>query len=174
MAGAAHRCWIATCRTRRWPHVLDIGLDLVPSGRACSRHETEDDMESGRGSHRITAAFAVVLAMGVAPILGAQQPPGGASQAPAGAQGRGGGPAPAGAQGGGRGGAPYTPAAGAKDLRSVLFNWMWHQGMLKGADERDMVAMLEYQAKGGTIQVDGQPCTLSRFRESTNYLRSEG
>jgi hypothetical protein len=46
---------------------------------------------------------------------------------------------------------------------------MWHQGMLKGADERDMVATLEYQAKGGTIQVDGQPCTLSRFRESTNY-----
>ena len=66
-------------------------------------------------------------------------------------------------------GAPYTPAAGAKDLRAVLFNWMWHQGMLKGADERDMVATLEYQAKGGTIQVDGQPCTLSKFRESTNY-----
>jgi len=51
----------------------------------------------------------------------------------------------------------------------VLFNWMWHQGMLKGTDERDMVAMLEYQAKGGTIQVDGQPCTLSKFRESTNF-----
>jgi hypothetical protein len=46
---------------------------------------------------------------------------------------------------------------------------MWYQGMLKGADERDMVATLEYQAKGGTIQVDGQPCTLSKFRESTNY-----
>jgi hypothetical protein len=41
--------------------------------------------------------------------------------------------------------------------------------MLKGADERDMVATLEYQAKGGTIQVNGQPCTLSKFRESTNY-----
>ena len=108
-----------------------------------------------------TAAFALFLAIGVASTSGAQQ-------APAGAQGRGGGQAP-GAQGGGRGGAPYTPAAGAKDLRAVLFNWMWHQGMLKGADERDMVAMLEYQAKGGTIQVDGQPCTLSKFRESTNY-----
>ena len=34
---------------------------------------------------------------------------------------------------------------------------------------RDMVATLEYQAKGGTIQVDGQPCTLSKFRASTNY-----
>src|SRR6185503_17863102 len=45
---------------------------------------------------------------------------------------------------------------------------MWHQGMLKGTDERDMVATLEYQGKG-TIQVDGQPCTLSKFRASTNY-----
>jgi hypothetical protein len=41
--------------------------------------------------------------------------------------------------------------------------------MLKGTDERDMVATLEYQAKGGTIQIDGQPCTLTKFRESTNY-----
>ena len=116
-----------------------------------------------RANRWTTAAFALVLAIGVASTPGAQQ-------APAGAQGQGGGQAPAGAQGRGRGGgAPYTPAAGAKDLRSVLFNWMWHQGMLKGADERDMVAMLEYQAKAGTIQVDGQPCTLSKFRESTNY-----
>ena len=56
-----------------------------------------------------------------------------------------------------------------RTCRAVLFNWMWHQGMLKGTDERDMVATLEYQAKGGTIQVDGQPCTLSKFRASTNY-----
>ena len=120
-------------------------------------------MKFGRRNRWTAAAFALVLAIGVASTAGAQQ-------APAGAQGRGGGQAPAGAQGRGRGGgAPYTPAAGAKDLRAVLFNWMWHQGMLKGADERDMVATLEYQAKGGTIQVDGQPCTLSKFRESTNY-----
>jgi len=72
----------------------------------------------------------------------------------------------AGAQG--RGGAPYTPADGARDLRATMFNWMWHQGILRGADERDMVATLEYQGSG-TIQVDGQPCTLSSFRESTNY-----
>jgi hypothetical protein len=45
---------------------------------------------------------------------------------------------------------------------------MWHQGMLKGTDERDMVGTLEYQGKG-TIQVDGQPCTLTKFRASTNY-----
>jgi hypothetical protein len=108
-------------------------------------------MKVGRNSPWTTAAFAFALMMGVASTPEAQQ-------APAAAQGRGRG-----------GGAPYTPAAGAKDLRAVLFNWMWHQGMLKGADERDMVATLEYQAKGGTIQVDGQPCTLSKFRESTNY-----
>ena len=32
-----------------------------------------------------------------------------------------------------------------------------------------MVATLEYQGKGGTMQVDGQPCTLTKFRASTNY-----
>src|SRR4051812_46452340 len=63
---------------------------------------------------------------------------------------------------------PYTPAKDAKDLKAVLFNWMRNQGMLKGHDERDMVAMLEYQGKG-TIQVDGQPCTLTKYRASTNY-----
>jgi len=105
-------------------------------------------MDSGRRIGWISVAIALVLAIG-APLT-------------ADAQGRGGAANP-------NAGAPYTPAAGAKDLRAVLFNWMWHQGMLKGTDERDMVATLEYQAKGGTIQVDGQPCTLSRFRASTNY-----
>src|SRR6202035_4499573 len=73
------------------------------------------------------------------------------------------------AQGRGGGNAePYTPAADAKDLKAVLFKWMWGMGMLKGHDERDMVASLEYQGKG-TIQVDGQPCTLTKYRASTNY-----
>ena len=79
-------------------------------------------------------------------------------------------PFTAGAQGprGGRVAEPYTPAADAKDLKAVLFNWMRNEGMLKGHDERDMVASLEYQGKG-TIQVDGQPCTLTKYRASTNY-----
>src|SRR5262247_618565 len=63
---------------------------------------------------------------------------------------------------------PYTPAKDATDLKAVLFNWMRNMGMLRGHDERDMVAMLEYQGKG-TIQVDGQPCTLTKYRASTNY-----
>jgi hypothetical protein len=118
-------------------------------------------MNLGRRSRWTRVALTVVVAIGVASTSGAQD--------------RGGAPAPGGGQGRGRNadpnaGAPYTPAAGARDLRSVLFNWMWHQGMLKGTDERDMVATLEYQAKaGGTIQVGGQPCTLTKYRASTNY-----
>src|SRR5215467_735046 len=113
-------------------------------------------------------ALAVVVAVGGASTARAQ--------APAAGQGReGGAQGPGGGQGRGRNadpnaGAPYTPAAGAKDLRSVLFNWMWYEGMLKGTDERDMIATLEYQAKpGGVIQAGGQPCTLTKYRASTNY-----
>jgi len=89
-----------------------------------------------------TVALAVVLAIGM-PMAAAAQGPRGVPE-------------------------PYTPAPNAKDLKAVLFNWMWGMGMLKGHDERDMVASLEYQGKG-TIQVDGQPCTLTKYRASTNY-----
>jgi hypothetical protein len=50
----------------------------------------------------------------------------------------------------------------------VLFNWTWHMGMLRGVDEHELMASLEYQGSG-TIQVDGQPCTLSKYRASTSY-----
>jgi hypothetical protein len=63
---------------------------------------------------------------------------------------------------------PYTPAPDAKDLKSVLFNWTRNMGMLKGHDERDMVATLEYQGTG-KIQVNNQPCSLTKYRVSTNY-----
>src|SRR5215475_7716674 len=86
---------------------------------------------------RVAFALVVVLAIGVPMTAAAQAPPGAGN------------------------GAPYTPAPNAKDLKAVLFNWMWGMGMLKGTDERDMVASLEYQGKG-TIQVDGQPCTLTK------------
>ncbi len=33
---------------------------------------------------------------------------------------------------------PFTPAAGAKDLKSVLFNWTWHMGMLRSGDESEL------------------------------------
>ena len=75
----------------------------------------------------------------------------------------------AGAQAQGRGQQPpYRPAEGAKDLRAVLFNWTWYMGMPRAQDEHELVATLEYQGKG-TIQVDGQPCTLTKYRVSTSY-----
>ena len=71
---------------------------------------------------------------------------------------------------GGRGGQqpPYTPAAGAKDLRAVLFNWTSYMGMLRGLDEHELITTLEYQGNG-TMQVDGQPCTIKKYRVSINY-----
>jgi hypothetical protein len=77
------------------------------------------------------------------------------------------------AQGRGRGGGAqqYTPAPDARDLRSVLFNWGWHLGMLRSSEERDLIASLEYQGTG-TMQVNGQPCQLTKYRVSTNYQYS--
>jgi hypothetical protein len=97
-------------------------------------------------------------ARGAAPAAGAQDP----AQAPA--QGRGG--------RGGRGGAQlYTPAAGAKDLKAVLFNWAWYMGMLRSSEEYDVLMTLEYQGKG-TMQADGQPCNVTKYRTSISYQKS--
>ena len=63
---------------------------------------------------------------------------------------------------------PYTPAPGAKDLRAVLFSWTSYMGMLRGIDEHELIVTLEYQGNG-SIQVDGQPCTLTKYRASTSY-----
>jgi hypothetical protein len=101
-------------------------------------------MNAGRRIRWTRVALALALAIGLPSTAGAQTPPGAAT------------------------GELYTPATDARDLRAVLFNWMWHMGMLKGTDERDMVATLEYRGRG-TIQVDGQPCTLTAYRASTNY-----
>jgi hypothetical protein len=75
---------------------------------------------------------------------------------------------PALAQGFGGGPPPYTPKPGDRDLKAVLYNWTWHMGMLRGQAEPELVATLEYQAEG-TVQVDGQPCTLTKYRISANY-----
>lgn len=75
-------------------------------------------------------------------------------------------------RGGGRRGAPlYTPAPGAKDLKAVLFNWAWYMGMLRSSEERDLIMSLEYQGKG-TVQVDGQPCNVTKYRTSISYQTS--
>jgi len=42
-------------------------------------------------------------------------------------------------------------------------------GMLRSGNESELIKTLEYQAEGGTIQVQGQPCTLTKYRVSANY-----
>src|SRR5438093_1990409 len=95
--------------------------------------------------HWMPVAIAIVLVISALPTAFAQAP--GASREPP---------------------PPYRPAAGARDLRAVLFNWTSHIGMLRGIDEHELIVSLEYQGKG-TIQVDGQPCTLTKYRVSTSY-----
>ena len=113
--------------------------------------------------------FGTSVAIAVALTISA--PSSAIAQAPAAATAQGGG----GAQGGGRGGrgaAPqYTPAPGAKDLKAVLFNWAWYMGMLRSSEERDLIMSLEYQGKGA-MQVDGQPCNVTKYRTSISYQTS--
>jgi hypothetical protein len=112
------------------------------------------------------AMFMAIVVMQHVPA-GAQGGRGGAAAQGPPAGGRG--PAP-GRGGGGRGDAgPFTPEPGAKDLKSVLFNWTWHMGMLRSGAESELVKTLDYHAAGGTIQVNGQPCTLTKYRVQANY-----
>ena len=82
-----------------------------------------------------SVAIAVALTIS-APSSAIAQARGAAPAAAPAQDGRGAG---AGAQGGGRGGRgggpQYTPAAGAKDLKAVLFNWAWYTGMLRSSEE---------------------------------------
>jgi hypothetical protein len=110
---------------------------------------------------------AIVVALTISPLSTAAfaQARGQGGAAAAGAQA----PAPG---GGRRGGAPqYTPAAGAKDLKAVVFNWGWYTGMLRSSEEYDLLMSLEYQGKG-TMQVDGQPCNVTKYRTSISYQKS--
>jgi hypothetical protein len=79
-------------------------------------------------------------------------------------------PTGAGRRGAGQGDA-YTPAAGAKDLKSVLFNWAWHMGMLRSTEEYDLLMSLVYQGRG-TVQVGGQPCNVTMYRSDISYQKS--
>jgi hypothetical protein len=42
-------------------------------------------------------------------------------------------------------------------------------GMLRSGNESELIKTLEYEAAGGMIQVEGQPCTVSKYRVSANY-----
>jgi hypothetical protein len=65
----------------------------------------------------------------------------------------------------------YTPEPGARDLKSVLFNWGWHMGMLRSTEEYDLMMTLVYEGEG-TMQVGGQPCNVSRYRSDISYRDS--
>jgi hypothetical protein len=128
-------------------------------------------MASRKGMMWTGVAIAVALTIS-APSSAFAQAGGAPAAAPA-QDGRGAGPGVGGAPGGGRGrGAPlYTPAAGAKDLKAVLFNWAWYTGMLRSSEEYDVLMSLEYTGKG-TMQVDGQPCNVTKYRTSISYRAS--
>ena len=110
----------------------------------------------------VLVAMSGVAALGQAPAAPGTPPPGPPA---AGGQGRGG---PGRGGFGGRG-PSFTPAAGAKDLKSVLYNWTWHMGMLRSGNESELVKTLEYEAESGTIQINGQPCAVKKYRISANY-----
>jgi hypothetical protein len=59
----------------------------------------------------------------------------------------------------------YTPTKDARDLKSVLYNWPWHMVMLRGIEEHELAVTLEYRGEG-TIQVNGQPCTIKPYKET--------
>ena len=121
-----------------------------------------------------TGVFAVLVAISQVDS-GQAQAPQGAGAAPAGApqgQGRGAG----GAQGGGGGGGgrgqgrgAYTPPAGSKELKDVLYNWTWHMGMLRSGAESELVKTLDYYGASGMFQVNGQPCNATKIHAQFNY-----
>jgi hypothetical protein len=80
-------------------------------------------------------------------------------------------PSLSGAQGRFGGGPQYTPEEGATDLKSVLFNWAWHMGMLRSTEEYDLIMTLVHEGEG-TMQVGGQPCNVSRYRSDITYQNS--
>ena len=86
-------------------------------------------------------------------------------------QGRGGPGGPGGAAGGGRGrGGAYTPPVGSKELKDVLYNWTWHMGMLRSGAESELIKTMDYHGASGSVQVNGQPCTLTKYHLQVNYM----
>ena len=62
-----------------------------------------------------------------------------------------------------------TPAAAkATDLKTVLFEWANHMGMLRGVQQVESMATVEYLGTG-SINVGGQQCKLTNYRALINY-----
>ena len=62
------------------------------------------------------------------------------------------------------------PAPGG-DVKTVLYNWANHMGMLRGVQENDAIGTLDYVGTG-TINVGGQPCRLTKYHAEINYQMS--
>ena len=56
----------------------------------------------------------------------------------------------------------------AGGVKTVLYNWANHMGMLRELEEHDRIATLEYLGSG-TIDVNGQSCKLTTYRAEINY-----
>ena len=56
----------------------------------------------------------------------------------------------------------------AGSVKTVFYNWANHMGMLRGIEEHDLIATLELFATG-TVTVNEQPCTLTRYRTEINF-----
>jgi hypothetical protein len=56
----------------------------------------------------------------------------------------------------------------AGGVKTVLYNWANHMGMLRELEEHDRIATLEYLGTG-PIDVNGQPCKLTKYRAEINY-----
>src|SRR5437660_11938574 len=100
-------------------------------------------MASRKTMKRTSVAIVATLMIGVPSLSRAQArgaAPATGGQAPAQGQGQGRGRGPA--------APPFTPAPGAKDLKSVMFNWGWYMGMLRSNEEYDVLVPLEYLGNG--------------------------
>jgi hypothetical protein len=60
------------------------------------------------------------------------------------------------------------PAPPGGDLKTVLYNWANHMGMIRSVQEVESIGTLEYLGTG-TIAVGGQPCKLTKYRATINY-----
>jgi hypothetical protein len=124
-------------------------------------------MPAGERTMCTRVAIAATLMIGLPSLSSAQDEPGSefgvqiTTARPTGAQGRRAGEADG----------EYTPAPGARDLKSVLFNWAWHMGMLRSTEEYDLIMSLVYEG-AGTIQTGGQPCNVTKYRSDMSYQTS--
>jgi hypothetical protein len=59
----------------------------------------------------------------------------------------------------------------AGGVKAALYNWANHMGMLRGVEEHDQIATLEYFADG-TLTVNGQACKLTKYHVEINYQMS--